>query len=73
MISNTRQLLRMNVFICQNHPIKPAIQTDPKYLNANRLKCFIFLAAFSGYVMVYGKVAKMEKRIPINNFIRAQV
>ena len=51
MISSTRQLLRTNVFffvraILSNQPSR----TDPKYLNANRLSCFSFFAAFSGYV-----------------------
>ena len=44
MISNTGQILRMNVFfffVRTILSIQPS-RTDPKYLNANGLNCFIF-------------------------------
>ena len=34
-------------------------------------KTALFFAALSGYVMVYEKVAEMDKRISVNSFIRA--
>ena len=34
-------------------------------------KTTLFFSALSGYAIVYGKVAKMKKKISINNFIRA--
>ena len=37
------------------------------------VKTALFFATLSGYVMVYGKVAKMEKTISIDNVIRALV
>ena len=38
-----------------------------------KVKTALFFATLSGYVMVYGKVAKMEKTISIDNVIRALV
>ena len=73
MMSNTRQLLRMNVFVCENHPIKPAIQNWSQILEYEQVKLLYFFATLSGYVMVNGKVAKMEKRISNNSFSGAYV
>ena len=65
----------MSVSFCQNLPIKQAIQNWSQILECKQVKLFYFFsfAALSGYVMVYEKVVKIEKRISINNFIRAQV
>ena len=46
MISNTGQLLRMNVFLfffSQNHPIKPAIQNCSQILECKQVKLFYIL------------------------------
>ena len=52
---------------------EPSYQTsDPELIPNTWMqtrKTASFFASLSGYIMVYGKVVKMEKRISINNFI----
>ena len=73
MIGNTRQL-QMNacVFLSEPPYQTSEIQNWSQKLEWEQVKFLaVFFAALSSYVMVYGKAAKMEKRISINNFIRA--
>ena len=43
MINNTKQILRINSFFCQNHSIKLAIQNWSQILEYEQVKLLYFL------------------------------